>query len=52
MPNPIDHLTPEQIDAFGAELDDLRRRTVADLGERDRDYIEKVVRAQRGLERA
>ncbi|CAN5702847.1 acyl-CoA desaturase [soil metagenome] len=52
MPNPIDHLTPEQIDAFGAELDDLRRRTVEDLGERDRDYIEKVVRAQRGLELA
>ena len=50
MPNPITHLTPEQIDAFGAELDALRTRTVADLGERDRDYLEKVVRAQRGLE--
>ena len=50
MPSPITHLTPEQIDAFGYELDDLRRRTVADLGDRDRDYIEKVIRAQRGLE--
>ncbi len=50
MPNPIDHLTSEQIDAFGEELDDLRRRTVADLGERDREYLEQVVRAQRGLE--
>ncbi len=50
MPNPITHQTPEQIDAFGAELDALRTRTVADLGERDRDYLEKVVRAQRGLE--
>ena len=50
MPSPITHLSPEQIDAFGAELDDLRRRTVADLGERDREYLEKVVRAQRGLE--
>ncbi|HEX2577134.1 MAG TPA: acyl-CoA desaturase [Aquihabitans sp.] len=50
MPNPITHLTPEQIDAFGEELDDLRRRTVADLGERDRGYLERVVRAQRGLE--
>ena len=50
MPNPIDHLTPEQIDAFGEELDDLRRRTIDDLGERDREYLEKVVRAQRGLE--
>ena len=50
MPSPITHLSPEQIDAFGSELDDLRRRTVADLGERDREYLEKVVRAQRGLE--
>ncbi|QXC59295.1 acyl-CoA desaturase [Aquihabitans sp. G128] len=50
MPSPVTHLTTEQIDAFGAELDDLRRRTVADLGERDREYLEKVVRAQRGLE--
>ena len=46
----IVNLTPEQLDAFGAELDDLRRRTVEDLGERDREYLEKVVRAQRGLE--
>ena len=50
MPSPVTHLTDEQIDAFGAELDDLRRRTVEDLGERDRAYLEKVVRAQRGLE--
>jgi fatty acid desaturase len=50
MPSPITHLTPEQIDAFGEELDELRRRTVADLGERDREYLEQVVRAQRGLE--
>src|SRR5690606_35122984 len=34
----------------GEELDDLRRRTVEDLGARDREYLEKVVRAQRGLE--
>ncbi len=52
MPNPINHLTPDQIDAFGAELDELRARTVADLGERDREYLVKVVRAQRGLEMA
>ncbi|MCB1039396.1 MAG: acyl-CoA desaturase, partial [Acidimicrobiales bacterium] len=46
----IVNLAPEQLDAFGAELDDLRRRTVEDLGERDREYLERVVRAQRGLE--
>ena len=34
------HLTPEQVEALGRELDDLRRRTVADLGQRDRDYID------------
>ena len=50
VPAAAAHLTPEQIDAFGAELDDLRARTVADLGERDREYLQSVVRAQRGLE--
>jgi len=50
VPTSAAHLTTEQIDALGAELDDLRARTVADLGERDREYLESVVRAQRGLE--
>jgi fatty acid desaturase len=44
------HLTPAQLDAFGAELDALRERVVADLGERDTDYIRRVIKAQRGLE--
>ena len=43
-------LTPEQLEAFGQELDAIRARVVADLGERDADYINKVIRAQRGLE--
>ena len=46
----IPELTPEQIEAFGEELDAIRERVVADLGERDADYIRKVIRAQRGLE--
>ncbi|MCU1371604.1 MAG: fatty acid desaturase [Ilumatobacteraceae bacterium] len=50
VPAAAAHLDPEQIDALGAELDDLRARTVADLGERDRAYLQSVVRAQRGLE--
>ena len=50
MPSPITHLTPAQIDALGDELDELRARTVADLGERDREHLESVVRAQRVLE--
>jgi fatty acid desaturase len=44
------NLTPEQLEAFGQELDALRARVVADLGERDAQYINKVIRAQRGLE--
>ena len=43
-------LTPEQLEAFGAELDAIRQRTLAELGERDATYIRKVIRAQRGLE--
>jgi NADPH-dependent stearoyl-CoA 9-desaturase len=43
-------LTPEQLEAFGRELDAMRAGVVADLGQRDADYINKVIRAQRGLE--
>jgi linoleoyl-CoA desaturase len=45
-------LTPEQIESFGEELDAIRRRVLADRGERDANYIRKVIRAQRGLEAA
>ncbi len=50
MSTSVPDLTPEQLEAFGRELDELRARIVADLGERDADYINKVIRAQRGLE--
>ena len=40
----------EEVEALGAELDDLRARTVAKLGSEDREYIYKVIKAQRGLE--
>jgi NADPH-dependent stearoyl-CoA 9-desaturase len=43
-------LSPEQIQALGDELDELRGRLIADLGERDADYIRKVIKAQRALE--
>jgi fatty acid desaturase len=52
MSTPAPDLTPEQLEAFGQELDAIRARVVADLGERDADYINKVIRAQRGLETA
>lgn len=43
-------LSAAEIEAFGAELDDLMRRTKADLGERDVRYIRKVRRLQLSLE--
>jgi fatty acid desaturase len=43
-------LTAEQLDAFGAEMDGLRQRTVAKLGDEDAAYIRKIVKWQRGLE--
>ncbi|MGB0876701.1 MAG: fatty acid desaturase family protein [Mycobacterium sp.] len=43
-------LTPEQADAFGAELDELKERVIADLGDRDASYIRRMIKAQRALE--
>jgi fatty acid desaturase len=50
MPNAAPQLTPAQLEAFGRELDAVRARVVADLGERDAEYINNVIRTQRGLE--
>jgi fatty acid desaturase len=49
-PSPSPSLTPEQIESFGEEMDAIRRRVLADRGERDANYIRGVIRAQRGLE--
>jgi NADPH-dependent stearoyl-CoA 9-desaturase len=43
-------LTSDQLERFGEELDAIRARVVADLGERDAKYINDVIRVQRGLE--
>ncbi|MEV5000812.1 fatty acid desaturase family protein [Nocardioides sp. LML1-1-1.1] len=43
-------LTPAQIEQLGAELDDLRQRVIADLGEADAEYLRKVVTTQRKME--
>ncbi|MEV0293922.1 acyl-CoA desaturase [Nocardia sp. NPDC050710] len=43
-------LSPDQVEELGKALDDLRARIVADLGERDRDYIYSIIKAQRGFE--
>ena len=44
------HLTDEQVDALGTELDALRAEIVGSLGEADARYIHRVVAVQRGLE--
>ena len=43
-------LTKEQADAFGRELDAIKEREMADLGEEDAEYIRKMIKIQRGLE--
>ncbi len=48
--NPIAHLTPEDIEQIGRELDAIRDEVIESRGERDAAYIRKVIRTQRGLE--
>src|SRR5437763_128028 len=43
-------LTSDQVEQLGRELDDLRNRVRADLGQRDAQYIRRIIKAQRGLE--
>jgi NADPH-dependent stearoyl-CoA 9-desaturase len=50
MTQPKIALTPEQADAFGRELDVIKERVMADLGQRDADYIRRVIKTQRALE--
>jgi fatty acid desaturase len=45
-----DRLTPERVEEFGREVDEIRQRIVADLGKEDVDYIYNVIKTQRGLE--
>jgi fatty acid desaturase len=44
------YLDREQVEAFGAEIEALRRRIRAELGESDIDYIRNVLRWQKRLE--
>ncbi|MEN8721008.1 MAG: acyl-CoA desaturase [Oceanococcaceae bacterium] len=48
--NHFSRLTPEQFASIGAELDAIRNEVLADLGERDAQYIRKLVKRQRQLE--
>ncbi len=42
-------LSDEQLDAFGAELDAIRDRIIADRGQADVDYMRRMIKIQRGL---
>lgn len=48
--NPLDRLTPDDLDAIARELDAIRDAVRADLGKRDAAYIRRVVSVQRTLE--
>ena len=43
-------LTDEQLEEFGRELDEIRQRIIADLGEEDAAYIRNVVKRQQQFE--
>jgi linoleoyl-CoA desaturase len=47
--SPLSRLTPAQIEALGDEFDAIRDRVRADLGERDRRYIESMIEMHRRL---
>ena len=49
-PNPAAHLTPEQIEQIGLELDAIRKEVMDSRGERDAAYIRRVIATQRYLE--
>ena len=48
--NPIAHLTPEDIEMLGIELDAIRQSVIDSRGASDAKYIRKVIKTQRSLE--
>jgi linoleoyl-CoA desaturase len=48
--NPIAHLSEEDIENLGRELDAIRAEVIATRGQRDADYIRRIIQTQRGLE--
>ena len=43
-PSPIEHLSDDDLETIGAELDAIRDQVMADVGEHDADYIRNVIR--------
>ncbi len=50
LPPSAAHLTAEQVEELGRELDAIRDKHEAELGEVDADYIRRMIKIQRGLE--
>jgi linoleoyl-CoA desaturase len=48
--NPIAHLTPEDIEQIGYELDAIRQDVIDSRGEKDAAYIRRVISVQRRVE--
>jgi linoleoyl-CoA desaturase len=48
--NPIEHLTAEDVELLGKELDEIRQSVLETRGEADAAYIRKVIGVQRRLE--
>ncbi len=48
--NPIAHLSREDIEQIGIELDAIRQEVIDSRGARDAAYIRKVIKTQRSLE--
>jgi NADPH-dependent stearoyl-CoA 9-desaturase len=47
--SPLNHLSSDQLDELGREFDAIKDRVFADLGARDRRYIESMIAMQRRL---
>jgi fatty acid desaturase len=48
--NPIAHLSPEDIEAIGARLDEIRQEVIDKRGASDAAYIRRMIKTQRYLE--
>ena len=46
----LEYMSYDELETFGRELDTIRQRILDDLGQKDADYIRRVVKVQRGLE--
>ena len=46
----LEHMSYEELEQFGHELDAIRQRTLDSLGQADADYIRRVIRVQQWFE--